>query len=67
MADGSKLEARIRRAAEAVVAEREYVSAIDVLIGVGWLTPPAVERWRQGRVENLERVTHATSTSCRRP
>lgn len=43
-------------AAEAALAEQSYVSPIDVLIGVGWLTTPAVDRWRQGRVEDLERL-----------
>lgn len=56
---GRKLEARVERAAEAALARQKYVSAIDILIGVGWLTPPAVDRWRQGRVEDLERVTQA--------
>ncbi len=53
------LEKRVVRAAEAALAERSYVSAIDVLIGVGWLTPQAVAGWRQGRVEDLERVAQA--------
>ena len=44
------------RAAEAALAEQKYVSAIDVLIGVGWLTLPAVDRWRQGRADDLEQV-----------
>lgn len=45
------------RAAEAALAARQFVTAIDVLVGVGWLSPAAVEQWRQGRVEDLERVT----------
>ncbi len=48
------LEARVQRAAEAALAEQNYVTPIDVLVGVGWLTSPAVDRWRQGRVEDLE-------------
>jgi hypothetical protein len=55
----TKLERRVAQAAEAALAERRYVTAIDVLVGVGWLTPPAVDRWRQGRVEDLERVAQA--------
>lgn len=47
------------RAAEAALAERNYVSAIDVLMGLGWLTPRAVDLWRQGRVVDLERVAQA--------
>jgi hypothetical protein len=54
-----KLEQRVAEAGEAALAEQQYVTAIDVLIGVGWLTPQAVDRWRQGRVEDLERVAQA--------
>jgi hypothetical protein len=54
-----KLERRVAEAGEAALADQQYVTAIDVLIGVGWLTPIAVDRWRQGRVEDLERVTQA--------
>ena len=46
-------------AAEAALAEQSYVSPIDVLVGVGWLTPQAVDVWRQGRVEDLERLAQA--------
>ena len=43
------LEDRVSRVAEAVLAERNVVSPIDVLIGLGWLSPQAVDAWRQGR------------------
>ena len=55
----SKLERRVVEAAEAALERQQYVTAIDVLVGVGWLTPQAVEQWRQGRVAHLERVTQA--------
>ena len=48
------------RAAEAALAERKFVTAIDVLVGVGWLEPRRVDEWRQGRVDYLERVTVAS-------
>jgi hypothetical protein len=32
------------------------VSAIDVLVGIGWLDPEAVEHWRRGQIDHLERV-----------
>lgn len=51
-----KLQDRVTKAAEAAFAARNYVSAIDVLVGIGWLDPRAVERWRQGQVDTLERV-----------
>ena len=47
---------RIAKAAEAALAVRDFVSAIDVLIGIGWLDPQAVESWRRGQVDCLERV-----------
>lgn len=53
------LTERVAIAAEAALAERHYVSAVDVLVGLGWLAPSAVDAWRQGRVSDLERVTQA--------
>ena len=50
------LELRVTRVAEAVLAEQRFVSAIDVFIGLGWLAPSHVDRWRQGRVDSLERI-----------
>jgi hypothetical protein len=55
----SRLEQRVVRVAEAVLAERKYVTAIDVLIGIGWLEPRRVDEWRHGRVDYLERVVQA--------
>ncbi len=52
----SKLVSRVSKAAEASLAAQDYVSPIDVLIGIGWLDPGAVERWRRGQIEHLERV-----------
>ncbi|MDQ1546955.1 MAG: hypothetical protein QOH69_1859, partial [Actinomycetota bacterium] len=53
------LEQRVTRAAEAALAEQRVVSAIDVLLGLGCLAPSHLDRWRQGRVESLERVVQA--------
>ncbi|MGA2307894.1 MAG: DUF2293 domain-containing protein [Acidimicrobiales bacterium] len=39
--------------------QARIVTAIDVLIGVGWLTTPQVDRWHQGRVDYLERLVTA--------
>jgi hypothetical protein len=54
-----KLEQRVARAADAALAERRFVTALDVVVGIGWLSPQAVDRWRQGRVEYLEREVQA--------
>ncbi|WP_234682356.1 hypothetical protein [Bradyrhizobium monzae] len=47
---------RVARAAEAALDPRQFVSAVDILVGIGWLDPEAVERWRRGQVECLEEV-----------
>jgi hypothetical protein len=50
----SKLEERVVKAAEAALVDRHFVAAIDILVGIGWLTTPQVDRWRQGRIDYLE-------------
>jgi hypothetical protein len=57
--DRGDIDRRVIRAAEAALEKRKFVSAIDVLVGVGWLEPRRVDEWRQGRVDYLERVTAA--------
>src|SRR5438552_7762815 len=54
-----KLADRVNRAAEAALAARNYVSPVDMLVGMGWLDPGAVKRWHQGQVAYLERVVQA--------
>lgn len=51
-----RLADRAAKAAEASLAAQNYVSPVDVLVGIGWLDPGAVKRWRQGQVDYLERV-----------
>lgn len=51
-----EIEGKVRRAAMAAIDHHEYVSAIDVLTGMSWLTPASVEDWRRGRVPFLEKV-----------
>lgn len=53
------LEDRVAGAAEAALAHHPYVSAIDVLLGMGLLTPSQVQDWRKGRIDFLERVIQA--------
>lgn len=53
------LEQRVARAAEVALARQRFVSAIDVLLGLGWLAPSHVDQWRQGRVDSLEQVVQA--------
>jgi hypothetical protein len=53
------IDRRVVRAAEVAVAKRKFVTAIDVLVGVGSLEPRRVDEWRRGRVDYLERVAVA--------
>lgn len=55
----ARLEQRVARAAEAALTDHGYVSALDVLAGLGWLPRNRVDEWRQGRVESLESVIEA--------
>jgi hypothetical protein len=48
------LPERVARAAEAALAAQGYVSPIDVMVGIGWLDVPAVERWRRRQIDFLE-------------
>jgi hypothetical protein len=50
------LEERVVRAAEAALARQQYVSAIDVLCGMGLLLPSQVDAWRKGKIDSLDRV-----------
>lgn len=52
----NKLRTRVVAAATAALARQGYVSAIDVLLGLGWVTAPQVTAWRTGQVNSLERV-----------
>jgi hypothetical protein len=49
----SKLRRRVVATAEAALAQHTYVSTVDVLVRLGWLTSAQVERWRQGRAPSL--------------
>ncbi len=51
-----RLEQRVGRAAAEALADHAFVSAIDVLCGLGWLHSSNVERWRRGRPAHLEDV-----------
>lgn len=53
------LEQRVVQAAEAALARQRFVSAIDVLVGLGWLAPSRLDQWRQGRIGSLESVVEA--------
>jgi hypothetical protein len=53
MAARTDIRGRVRRTAEQVLADQQYVRPVDVLLGLGWLAHSAEDRWRQGRVPHL--------------
>ena len=55
-----KLDDRVIRAAEKALADRKYVSCVDVLAGIGWLDPGSLKRWQQGQVDCLERIVQTS-------
>jgi len=54
-----QLADRVAKAAEAALAAKSFVSATDILVGIGWLDPGAVERWRRGQMDCLEGAVQA--------
>ena len=48
------IETRVARIAEATLAEQQFVTPIDVLVGLGWLAQSNVDRWQQGPLHPLD-------------
>ena len=53
------LEERVAFAAEDALADHQYVSVIDVLTGIGFLSPAHLDDWRKGRLPYLEQAVQA--------
>ncbi|NGX43177.1 MAG: hypothetical protein K940chlam7_01468 [Chlamydiae bacterium] len=51
-----RLKKRALQAAEEALYKKQYVSPIDVFVGMKLLQPVHVEDWRKGRIPCLERV-----------
>ncbi|MGH8974146.1 MAG: DUF2293 domain-containing protein, partial [Acidimicrobiia bacterium] len=58
-AGSGQLERRVMQAAESSLAKQQFVSPVDVLVGLGWLPQTRLDQWRQGRVESLESIVQA--------
>jgi hypothetical protein len=56
----AKLRRDIAAAGSTAIAKNGYVTAIDVLLGTGWVRLERVEDWRRGRVPYLEQVMVAS-------
>ena len=53
------LKQRVVNAAEAALSDHQYVSAIDVFMGAGFLQPTHAQSWKKGQVDFLERTIQA--------
>ena len=51
----ANLETRVARIAQATLADQRFVRPIDILVGLGWLAQPNVDRWERGGVARLDR------------
>jgi hypothetical protein len=51
----ANLETRVARIAQATLADQRFVRPIDILVGLGWLAQPNVDRWERGGVAPLDR------------
>jgi len=56
MANLKEIEKRAVRAAGEALFRQYYVSAIDVLVGIGYLQPIHVQDWKKGKIAYLEKV-----------
>ena len=50
------LRTRVVAAAEGTLAQRKYVTPVDICVALGWLHSRNVDAWRQGRVATLEQL-----------
>src|SRR5262245_15300194 len=57
----ASIDTRVARIAEALLAERRPVRPVDVLVGLGWLAEPNVDRWERGRVAALDQCVQVDS------
>ena len=51
----ARTETRVERVAAVLWAERGYVRLVDVLVRLGWLALPNVERWERGLATSLDK------------
>ena len=48
------LSKKVIELAAKTLNQKQYVSSIDILLGLGYLTPSILEDWRRGRLPYLE-------------
>ncbi len=58
----SNLEKRVEQAAEAALAAQRFVSAVDIVVGLRWVSSHHVDAWRHGRIATLENQIQTSPT-----
>jgi len=53
------LSTQVATVAGSFVSKKRYVSAIDLFLGIGWLTQDKLSDWKAGKIPYLERVINA--------
>jgi hypothetical protein len=56
-----QLRQRVIEACETALADRQFVTAADVLTGLGWIAPVHVDLWQQGRLSSLDQATQVST------
>lgn len=54
--NNSELDKKINSIAYEIVNQKGYISSIDILIGLGYLSQTDYENWRKGKIEYLEKA-----------
>jgi hypothetical protein len=57
---------RVATVAGNIVSSKGYVSVVDLMLGLNWLTTDKLNDWEKGRVPYLERVIRANLTKISR-
>ena len=52
----NELKKKVKVTAGTLLFERRYISPVDLLMEIGYLTSESYEDWRRGRVPYLEKV-----------
>lgn len=52
----NKLEKAIRKGVEELLEEKRYVSTVDLLVKLNYLSEEDCKKWRFGKIEFLEKV-----------
>lgn len=57
----ARVETRVARIADALLAEQRYVRPVDVLVRLGWLAQSNLDRWERGRVPSIDQCVGVDS------